>query len=134
MIEENFKCEIPQEISETSLTFYFREKLLKLMGNSYYLSHIRYSCFNEISILYYRCRFNASNCKTRSMIIFDKKNKLANIYQNNEIHNHKDRIKLNQKIIRYSKKDVILIQILFSLINYFFNESIHFIILIAFCR
>ena len=106
MISENLKCEISEEITETSLNFYFRKKLLELTENSCNLSHIRHSNSIEAIIIYYRCqKFKKPSCKSKYMIIFDKKNKLANIYHNEEKHNHTVNNRFNQ--IRKHKIDVI---------------------------
>ena len=103
MISENLKCEISEQISETSLNFYFRKKLLELREHSCDLSHFRHSNSIEALIIYYRChKIISSNCKSKYMIIFDKKNKLANIYHNEEKHNHT----VNNRFIHLRKKKI----------------------------
>ena len=108
------KCDLPEEMNdESNLKFYFRHKLFKLTGISHYISPIRCMNNNETCLFYYRChKFCASNCKSKSIIIFDKINKLANIYQNNEQHHHHD---LNIDINKY-KYDLIKSKVIFILI------------------
>jgi hypothetical protein len=107
-------------MSESSLNIIFRKKLnkLKLTENTYDFHYVRHPNSFELSILYYRCQNYKFNCKSRYMILFDKKNELANIYQNNEIHNHQDTNSLNQNNLRKHKMNVILTwNIYFRLIN-----------------
>ena len=109
MISENLKCEISEQISETSLNFYFRKKLFELTGVGYAFDHNRrLGWTNETSILYYRChRANRSSCKSRFLIIFDMRNKMANIYQNEQNHSHKINKRFNHSNLKKSRMDVI---------------------------
>ena len=102
---KNLKCELP-ELSKSTLIFYFRKKLLELTGISYNYHYIRSN--GTSLIIYFRCNKTFKlKCKSRFMIIFDKKNKLANIYQNDDIHNHNAYKRLNQNQIRKHRMDVI---------------------------
>ena len=90
------KCKSVDEINISKMKSYFRQRLLQLTGISYYF-HYNLSESEDAIGLIYRCHcsyLSKSNCNSKFMILFDKKNKLANIYQNNEIHNHKVNIGL----------------------------------------
>ena len=112
------KCELPEEISKSSLNFYFRKKLFKLTGNSYNLETIQNLNIFDTCKIKYKCnKSNKLGCKSKIIISFDKKNKIANIYQNDEIHTHEVNIKLNR--IQFKKKGtkVILFETFCLIIN-----------------
>ena len=98
------ECKIPDETNESILNTYFRDVLFKLTEISYHFNSIRHLKSIEFSLLYFKClKATLSGCKSRCLIIFDKKNKVANIYQNEEKHSHI----IDNIFIRKRKMDVI---------------------------
>ena len=108
MIKENLKCEVADDICESNLNFYFREKLFILTENSYNFVSIRYPISTNTCIIKYRChKAFKLRCKSRVTIIFDKINKLANIYQIDQVHNHINNNIFDQENFKKHKMDVI---------------------------
>jgi hypothetical protein len=66
----------------------FKEKINDLTGNTHSYHRIREVDWNKSVEISYRCFKYYSQCRAKCTVVLDLNNKLANIYENGEKHNH----------------------------------------------
>ena len=69
--------------SRQDLVLFLRKKIHDSTGSSYKLSS-SHGKYDNLLKIFFECR----KCRSKCLVIFDSKLGLANIYQNNVIHDH----------------------------------------------